>query len=137
MISCLLQACICLFALIALTRAEPPVPSQSYLPQSFGTPSTSYGAPGIRGQTDAIFRSGGGPSAQYNAPRRPSSQYGAPQKPSSQYGAPSSQYGAPSSQYGAPSSEYGAPSSDYSASGSSGSGYDDGSSVSYFSLNNL
>lgn len=73
------KVCLCLFALLAVTLAEPPVPSQQYLPQNFGPPSSSYGPPGAGGHTDAIFRGSGGgrPGSQYGAPR-PSSQYGPP-----------------------------------------------------------
>lgn len=63
------QVSICLLALVASALAEPPVPSNQYLP------SNQYAAPGFGGgHTDAIIR----PNSQYGAPSRPSSSYGAP-----------------------------------------------------------
>ncbi|XP_022906868.2 pro-resilin-like [Onthophagus taurus] len=119
---------VCALICFAVVVAEPPVPSNRYLPgATFNSavnvkgnfPSATYGTP-----TQYSIPSQQYLPSQYNAPSHqtyntPSTQYGAPTQynqheesqpiiSSSQYVAPSTQYGVPS-QYNAPSSQYGVP----------------------------
>ncbi|XP_057661659.1 pro-resilin-like [Diorhabda carinulata] len=112
-------ALITLFA-FALVLAEPPVPSNQYIPANtylgpkLSTPASTYGAPA---QTEAILK----PSSSYGPPTNtyipPSNSYG---PPSNTYGPPSNTYGPPSNTYGPPSNTYGPPSNTYGPPGYGG-----------------
>ncbi|GLV46391.1 hypothetical protein CBL_20734 [Carabus blaptoides fortunei] len=127
-----MKIAICMLVLIGAVVAEPPVPSNHYLPAShgngigyangngFGTPSSQYGAP-LTGNVNGFAA----PSAQYGAPSNgyhgltngnngPAYHANGARsngfkglttaiiRPNSQYGAPQR----PAAQYGAPSTVY-------------------------------
>ncbi|XP_058791258.1 pro-resilin-like [Phymastichus coffea] len=122
-----------LLAVLALSRAEPPVSNQ-YLP-----PDQQYGPPGVQQQRPPPNQQYGAPGLQQQRP--PSQQYGPPgqqqqRPPSQQYGAPQLGGGRPSgqglfgqgnggslsNQYLPPNQQYGPPSVGSGAAGYPGAG---------------
>lgn len=98
----LLQVIAIIFIVVSVTFAEPPVPSNNYLPSV----STDYGTPTVRSFQNDFKRI----SPQYDQPIQhsniPSTNYGVP---FAEYSSHYKSYNSPSTQYSEPSLEYGTP----------------------------
>ncbi|XP_019869612.1 pro-resilin [Aethina tumida] len=91
-----MKVAVFVLASLAVVLAEPPVPSNTYIPSNqygppSGPPSNQYGPPSNQY---------GPPSNQYGPPSRPNNQYGPPAQTQAIYGPPNNQYLPPGGGYG-------------------------------------